>query len=136
MLTSAMRRYALPSGSGRMLLFSGLALLLLLIAPSAPVAASAVRPPNARSVEQFDWALYESWTNAHHRPGIRLTRFAWPWMGHRRMCGGAVTGEVFNPRTLSRIQDFDRCWAVWNPVVGGFHFSRYVDAPPGSTTGS
>jgi hypothetical protein len=93
-----------------------------------PVSAHAALPPPP-AVHRFDWRLYESWVRAHHHPGIPLTRFSWPWMQHRRMCGGAVSGEIFNRTTLSYIQDFDHCWAVWTVISAAPRFSLY--ASPG-----
>jgi hypothetical protein len=82
-------------------------------------------PPSATAPQSFDWSLYESWSRTHHRRAIPLTRFAWQWMAHREMCGAAVTGETVNRRTLSIIQDFDRCWAVQTATASTLTFNPY-----------
>lgn len=99
----------------------------------ATVQAAPLRVPAASPTVRFDWRLYESWTRAHHRPGLPMTQFSWPWMHHRGMCGGAVSVVILNPATWSLIQDFDRCWAGWSPFTNTLTFSHYAN--PGLLTG-
>jgi hypothetical protein len=82
---------------------SMLGALVLLFALAAPSHA-----------QTFDWKLYERWTVSHHRPFIPMTSFGWPWMRHRAMCGGALTGQILNLRNYAVIQLWQGCWAVQN----------------------
>jgi hypothetical protein len=68
---------------------------------------------------KFDVQLYERYAHRHHRKLIpyrdssgHITAFARAWMGHRKMCGGAVTALDTNPTTLSRLQEWQGCSAV------------------------
>jgi hypothetical protein len=67
----------------------------------------------------FDVNLYERYQRAHHLAPIpyldrsgALTPFARAWMQHRKLCGGAVTGIMTNPTTLSSIQQWQGCSAT------------------------
>ena len=120
-----------PGSHARRIL--SVAILCGLLGATPVLAREAVtRPPAPQRATHFDWRLYESWARAHHHPGIPLTRFSWPWMAHRGLCGGAVSAEILNARTMSFIQDFDRCWGRWGPLGKAPTFMRYADAGLGS----
>ena len=92
---------------------TSLAFATLLLVSAVPVwTAHAARHP-------FDVARYESWVRAHHRKDVpytdksgHVTAFATAWMNRRRLCGGAMTDIIFNPRTWSVLQEFQGCTAI------------------------
>jgi hypothetical protein len=71
------------------------------------------------SSRQFDVALFESYTVAHHHPrvpyrdaGGKLSPFAAAWMAHKQQCGGAMNDVALNPETFSLVQVWQGCYAV------------------------